>query len=85
MLQLRDIDIPEDKVVIDIIKNQFYLDNGKVVDDPVGALSSTVTVTGQVILADRNYIRQLTNIFKNSFWVFFVLWYYIFVTKSLRR
>ena len=66
MLQLKDIDIPEDKVVIDIIKNQFYLDNGRAVDDPVGALSSTVTVTGQVILADRNYVRQLTNIFKKA-------------------
>jgi len=64
MLQIRDIDIPEDKVVIDIIKNQFALDNGRIVDDPVGALSSTVTVKGQVVLADRNYIRQLTNIFK---------------------
>jgi len=66
MLQLRDIDIPEDKVVIDIIKNEFTLDNGRIVEDPVGALSSTVTVTGQVILADRNYIRQLTNIFKKA-------------------
>ena len=64
MLQIRDIDLPEDKVVIDIIKNQFMLDNGRVVDDPVGALSSMVTVTGQVVLADKSYVRQLTNIFK---------------------
>ena len=66
MMQIKDIDIPEDKVVIDIIKNQFYLDNGRAVDDPVGALSSTVTVTGQVIIADRDYVRQLTNIFKKA-------------------
>lgn len=66
MLQLRDIDIPEDKVVIDIIKNQFCLDNGRVVDNPVGALSSTITVTGQVVLADKSYVRQLTNIFKKA-------------------
>jgi len=66
MLQIRDIDIPEDKVIIDIIKNQFSLDNGRIVEDPVGALSSTVTVTGQVVLADRNYVRQLTNIFKKA-------------------
>lgn len=66
MLQIRDIDIPEDKVIIDIIKNEFTLDNGKIVEDPVGALSSTVTVTGQVVLADRNYVRQLTNIFKKA-------------------
>lgn len=66
MLQLRDIDVPGDKVIIDIIKNQFALDNGRVVEDPVGALSSTVTVTGQVILADKNYVRQLTSIFKKA-------------------
>jgi cell division protein FtsA len=66
MLQLRDIDLPEDKVIIDIIKNQFSLDNGRVVEDPVGALSSTVTVSGQVILADKNYVRQLTNIFRKA-------------------
>lgn len=66
LLQLKDIDIPEDKTVIDIIKNQFYLDNGRAVEDPVGALSSTVTVTGQVILADKNYVRQLTSIFRKA-------------------
>lgn len=66
MQQLRDIEIPEDRVIIDIIKNQFTLDNGRVVEDPVGALSSTVTVEGQVILADKNYVRQLTNIFKKA-------------------
>ena len=64
--QLRDIEIPDDKVIIDIIKNQFALDNGRIVDDPVGALSSTVTVTGQVIMADRNYVRQLNSIFKKT-------------------
>lgn len=66
MLQLRDVDLPDDKVVIDLIKNQFILDNGRTVEDPVGALSSTVTVTGQVILADKDYVRQLTSIFKKA-------------------
>ena len=66
MLQLRDIDLPEDKVIIDIIKNQFSLDNGRIIADPVGALSSTVTLTGQVILADKDYVRQLTSIFKKA-------------------
>ena len=66
MLQLRAIDLPEDKVIIDIIKNQFSLDNGRIIEDPVGALSSTVTLTGQVILADKDYVRQLTSIFKKA-------------------
>jgi len=58
MLQLRDIDLPDDKVVIDLIKNQFILDNGRTVEDPVGALSSTVTVTGQSKYRNRwNYTK----------------------------
>lgn len=66
MLQLRDIDVPENRVIIDIIKNQFLLDNGRTVEDPVGALSSTVTVTGQIVLADKDYVRQITSIFKKA-------------------
>lgn len=62
--QLKDIDIPEDKVVIDMVVSGFTLDNGRVVDDPVGCLSSSFTVKGQVILADKDYVKQLTNIFK---------------------
>ena len=66
IMQLKDIDIPEDKVVIDMVVSEFALDTGRVVDDPVGMLSSSFTVKGQVILADKDYVRQLTNIFKKA-------------------
>lgn len=64
--QLKDIDIPDDKIVIDMVVSEFTIDNGRVVDDPVGMLSSTFTVKGQVILADKDFVRQLTNIFKKA-------------------
>ena len=64
--QLKDIDIPEDKTVIDMVVSEFALDNGRIVDDPVGMLSSSFTVKGQVVLADREYVRKLTNIFKKA-------------------
>ncbi|MGN1310729.1 MAG: cell division protein FtsA [Clostridia bacterium] len=64
--QLKDIDIPDDKVVIDMVVSEFTLDNGRIVDDPVGMLSSSFTVKGQVILADKDYVKQLTNIFKKA-------------------
>lgn len=64
--QIKDIDVPSDKVIIDIITNEIRLDNGRVIEDPVGALSSTFTVNGQVILAERDYIKQLTGILKKS-------------------
>ena len=66
ILQIRDIDIPEDKELIDIIANEFVLDNGRIVDDPVGSLSSSFTVKGQVILADKEYVRSLKNVFKKT-------------------
>ncbi|MDR0979117.1 MAG: hypothetical protein LBL91_04205, partial [Lachnospiraceae bacterium] len=53
IMQVKDIDIPEDKVLIDIITNQFVLDNGKVVDDPIGTLSSSFTLEAQIMLADK--------------------------------
>ena len=64
--QVKDIDLPEDKVIVDVITNEFYLDNGKAIDDPVGALSSTFTVKGQVILAEKEFVRQLSAIFKKA-------------------
>lgn len=66
LAQIKDIDVPNDKVIIDIITNEIRLDNGRVIEDPVGALSSTFTVNGQVILADREYIKQLTGILKKA-------------------
>ena len=66
MLQVRDIELPDDKVIVDVIANEFSLDNGRIIDDPVGALSSTFTVKGQVILADKDFVRQLGNIFKKA-------------------
>lgn len=66
LLQIKDIDVPSDKVIIDIVTNEIKLDNGKIIDNPVGALSSTFTINGQVILANRNYVKQLTGILKRA-------------------
>lgn len=64
IMQVKDIDIPDGHTVIDIVADEFVLENGKKVTDPVGSLSSTFTVNAQVILADREYIKQLTSIFR---------------------
>ncbi len=66
IMQVKDIDVPDDKVLIDIIANEFSLDNGRIVEDPVGSLSSAFTVKGQVILADKDYVKKLTSIFKKA-------------------
>ena len=64
--QVRDIELPDDKVLIDIICNQFILENGEVLDDPVGRISSSFTVNGQVILADKEYIKQLSSVCRRA-------------------
>ncbi|MBO5004500.1 MAG: cell division protein FtsA, partial [Clostridia bacterium] len=66
LMQAKDIDIPEGKSIIDIVADEFILEDGKVVSDPVGNLSSNFTMKAQVILADKDYIRQLCNIFRKA-------------------
>lgn len=65
-MQVKDIEIPEGQVLIDIVPDKITLENGTVVTDPVGNLSSSFTINAQVILADRDYVRQLNSIFKKA-------------------
>lgn len=63
-MQVKDIDIPEGKQIIDIVENQFVLENGRTVSDPVGNLSGSFTLKAEVILADREYMKQIASIFR---------------------
>ena len=64
IMQVKDITIPEGMQLIDIVEDEFILDNGKIVQDPIGSLSASFTLNAQVILADKEYIRKIANIFK---------------------
>ena len=66
IMQVKDIDIPEDQTLIDIGIDKIILDNGKIVSDPVGNLSSNLTINAEVILGDKEYVKQITNIFKKA-------------------
>ncbi len=66
IMQVRDIEIPEDQTLIDIGIEQIMLDDGSVVTDPVGTLSSSFTVQAEVILGDKEYVKQITNIVKKA-------------------
>ena len=59
-MQVKDIEIPDNQVLIDVDINQIILDNGKVVSDPVGNLASSFTLNAQVILAEKEYIRKIS-------------------------
>lgn len=64
IMQAKDVEIPEGKQLIDVVTNNFVLDDGKIVKDPIGAFSTSFTLNAQVLLADREYIRTISNIFK---------------------
>lgn len=66
LMQVKDIEIPDGKTLIDIVPDKITLENGTVVSDPVGNLSSAFTISAQVILADRDYVRQLNSVFKKA-------------------
>ena len=66
IMQVSDIDIPEGKQIIDIVTDRFILENGKIVQDPVGSLSSSFTLKGQIALADKDYVKKITNILKRA-------------------
>lgn len=66
IMQVKDIEIPDGKTLIDIVPDKIILDNGTVVADPVGSLSSSFTISAQIILADKDYVRQLNSIFKKA-------------------
>ena len=66
IMQVKDIEIPEGETLIDIVPDKITLENGTVVADPVGSLSSNFTISAQVILAQREYVRQLSNIFRKA-------------------
>ena len=66
IIQVKDIEIPDGKTLIDIVVDKITLDNGTVVADPVGNLSASFRVDAQVILAEKDYVRQLTSIFKKA-------------------
>ena len=53
IMQVRDIEIPENKAIIDIVPNEFILKDGKTTQDPVGSLSSEFTLNPQNELAEK--------------------------------
>lgn len=66
IMQLRDIEVPDGKTIIDIVPNEFILKDGTKTSDPVGSLSPEFTLNAQIILADKDYTRQLSSILKKA-------------------
>lgn len=63
---VKEIEMPDDEVLIDIIPDKFILEDGKTVEDPVGSYCSSFTLMSQLILADKDYIKKITNICRRA-------------------
>ena len=66
IMQIKDIEVPEGKQIIDIVPECFILDNGEKVQDPVGCLSANFTLEAQIILIDKDYMKKMAAIFKKA-------------------
>lgn len=66
IMQAKDIDVPEGKTIIDIVAEKFILDDGKIVTDPIESFCSTFTLKAQIVLANKEFIRQVHSIFRKS-------------------
>lgn len=64
LMQAKDVEVPEGNQIIDIVTNDFILDDGKKTDDPIGAFSSKFTLNAQIIFGDKDYIKTISNIFR---------------------
>lgn len=66
LASVKEIEMPDDEVLIDIIPDRFILEDGKTVEDPVGSYCSSFTLMAQLILADKDYIKKITNICRRA-------------------
>ena len=66
IMQVKDIEIPDNQMLVDISIDHVILDNGKTVTDPVGNLASSFTINAEVILAQKDYVKKITSIFKKA-------------------
>lgn len=65
-IQIKDIEVPDSQIIADMVIHEVVLDNGKRVKDPVGSLCTSFMVNAQVILADKEYVRKLSGIFRKA-------------------
>lgn len=64
LFQVKDIEVPEQQTIVDVVIDEIILEDGKVTSDPIGNLCSSFTVNAQVILSDKEYVKRLTGMLK---------------------
>ena len=63
---VKDVEVPEGMTIIDIVQDKYILEDGKVVSDPVGSITGEFTLDAQIVLAEKEYVKQILSIFKKA-------------------
>ena len=66
LMLVKDIDLPDNQTIIDIVPENFILEDGQTVTDPIGSFCSAFTLNAEIIIADKEYVRKLHQIFKKA-------------------
>lgn len=66
LMLVKDIDLPESKTIIDIVPENFILEDGQIISDPIGSFSSSFTLNAEIMIADKGYVKQLHQIFRKA-------------------
>lgn len=64
--QLKDIEIQDTHTLIDVITDNIYLEDGSKTQDPIGCMSGSFTISAQVILAEKEYVKKMNTLFKKA-------------------
>ena len=66
ILQVKDVNAPENKTLIDLVPSKFVLKNGKELKDPIGNISETLELEAQLVFADKEFIKETTYVAKKA-------------------
>lgn len=66
ILAVKDINIPDDKALIDLVPSKFVLKNGQELKDPVGNISDTLELEAELVFADKNFIKEYASVVKKA-------------------
>ena len=61
---VREIEMPDEFVLVDIVPDKFVLEDGKIVDDPIGNYCSKFTLVAQLVLANKDFVKKIQGICK---------------------
>lgn len=61
---VREIEMPDEFVLVDIVPDKFVLEDGKIVEDPIGNYGSKFTLVAQLVLANKEYVKKIQGICK---------------------